>query len=324
MPSLEVHVPISPTPMFLRQVWIQVQSFRRFGGNIAREAEFHVWVGADAPITDLKGAYPWFRDPAIHFHWVDASLFQKHQYYGTALARGDGDFQADLVMFLDADVLATGSLDEKLKEVLDNPAVVGFQAHMDPLDDTGPDTGWVRLFAHLGLRAPECTELPTGLGLLPDVRPHRLPVYWNLGGILGPNDLMHRLGENLIGELEGINDFLDTMFRCQIAVAVRLARIGLPCRQLDVRYNYPNHPTFDEVHTAIIPDIRLLHYLSRGPGVNKHRDFDTPEHYDDLLRRPNLTGANLLLQQRLRALGPYPGDPWRIRLGQRWAALTGW
>ena len=154
MPSLEVHVPISPTPMFLRQVWIQVQSFRRFGGNIARKAEFHVWVSPEAPVTDLKEEYPWFRDPAIHFHWVDATLFQEHRYYGTALARGDWDFQADLVMFLDADVLATGSLDEKLKEVLDNPAVVGFQAHVDPLDD-GPDAGWERLFAHLGLPPPQ-------------------------------------------------------------------------------------------------------------------------------------------------------------------------
>jgi hypothetical protein len=312
--------------MFLRQLWIQVQSLRHFGGNIAREAEFHVWVSPDAPVTDLKGKYPWLRDPAIHFHWVDAALFQEHRYYGTALARGDWNFQADLVMFLDADVLATGSLDEKIEEVLRNPAVVGFQAHVDPLGNNGPgpDTGWERLFAHLGLPAPERTELPTGIGLLPDVRPHPLPVYWNLGVILGPNKLMHRLGENLVGELDGINSFICTMFRCQIAVAVRLARLRLPYRQLDVRYNYPNYSTFDEAHAAIIPDIRLLHCLHHSPDVSKNRDFDTPEHYDALLHRPNLTGSNLLLQQRLRALGPYPGDPWRIRLRQRWAALTGW
>lgn len=323
MPSLEVHVPLSPTPMFLRQLWILVQSFRRFGGETARRAEFHVWVSPDAPVTNLKREYPWFRDPAIHFHWIDAALFQEHWYYGTALARGDWDFQADLVTFLDADVLAAGSLDEKIEEVLRNPAIVGFQAHVDVLEKD-PDTGWERLFAHLGLPAPERTELPTGVGLLPEVRPRPLPVYWNLGVVLGPNALMRRLGKDLVGELGGISGFFCTIYRCQIAVAVRLARLRLPYRQLDVRYNYPNIPSFDKAHAAVIPDIRLLHYLHHNPGVNKDRDFDTAEHYDALLRRPDLTGSNLLLQQRLRALGPYPGDPRRMRLRQRWAAMTGW
>ncbi|MHB9134879.1 MAG: hypothetical protein ACYC2J_00350 [Acidithiobacillus ferrooxidans] len=317
MPSLEVHIPLSPTPMFLRQLWIQVQSFRRFGGKIARRAEFHVWVSPDTPVTDLKQQVSWSRDPAVHFHWIGAELFAEHWYYGTALARGDWEFQSDLVAFLDADVLAAGSLDDLLEDVLRNPAVVGFQAHVDVLEKD-PETGWERLFAHLGLPAPERTEFPTGVGLLPDVRPSPLPVYWNLGVVLGTNALMRQLGDDLVGELPGINSFFCTIYRCQIAVAVRLARLRLPFRQLDVRYNYPNIPSFDDAHIAALPDIRLLHYLHHNPGVDKDRDFDTPEHYDALLHRPGLAGSNLLLQQRLRALGPYPGDPWRMRWRQRW------
>jgi hypothetical protein len=306
--------------MFLRQVWIQAQSMRRFGGEIARHARFHVWVSPDAAIRDLHREHPWARPLGIEFHWVDPQLFGEHWYYGTALARGDGDFQSDLVLFLDADVLVAGSLDNWLEGLLRESAVAGLPAHVDALDKDVD--AWERLFAHSALPAPRRDTLPSGEGILPDLFPRPMPAYWNLGVIAGPNAWMRRLGQDLVAELPRINTFISTYFRCQIAVALRLARHQIPYRQVDIRYNFPNDPLFEAAYPEQVPDIRLLHFLRCTEQVDKSQDFSDSERYQALLGRKGLSGSNALLQDRLRALGPYPGDPWPRRLRQRW--LKGW
>src|ERR1044072_9490324 len=103
MPSrAEIHVPISPTPGFLTRVRILAATLRRFGGALAG-APVIVTVSRDVEPYDLAAALPWSAELGIEWRWVDAELWTEHGIYATALSRFTHDFDADLVVQLDAD-----------------------------------------------------------------------------------------------------------------------------------------------------------------------------------------------------------------------------
>ena len=305
-PSLEIHVPISPSPMFLRQVWALAASLRRYGGAIGRSATLTAWVSPELPErVDLHAAHPWARALGVDFRWVDAALFERHWYWGTAMARwAAADYQADLVLMLDADVLVCGSLDALAAELLAAPAVAGLPAHMSPFDEAG----WGALFAAAELPAPALDCAPSGAGFFPEAREQRMPPYFNLGVIAAPRALMQRLGADLVGEMERVNAHVESYYRCQLAIPLALARQQLPWRALDVRYNFPNDRHFEQALPEAAADVRLLHYLRVGDAVSKSRDFNDAAAYAALLARDGLLGTDALLQQRLRALGVCPLD----------------
>lgn len=320
-PSLEVHVPISPTPMFLRQVWALAASLRRFGGEVGREATVTAWVSPELPeLPDLHAANPWARELGVDFRWVDQALFERHWYWGTAMARWDAaDYRADVVLMLDADVLVCGSLDELVASLLAEPAVAGLPAHMSPYDESR----WRELFAVAQLPEPALDCAPSGAGFFPEARDQRMPPYFNLGVIAAPRELMRRLGAGLVGEMERVNAFEESYYRCQLAIPLALARQALPWRALDARWNFPNDRHFEQALPAAAADVRLLHYLRIGEGVDKNHDFNDTQAYRALLDRPGLRGTDALLQQRLRSLGRCPLDAGRGAFRRLLARLCG-
>ena len=305
-PSLEVHVPISPTPMFLRQVWALAASLRRFGGEVGREATVTAWVSPELPeLPDLHAANPWARELGVDFRWVDQALFERHWYWGTAMARWDAaDYRADVVLMLDADVLVCGSLDELVASLLAEPAVAGLPAHMSPYDESR----WRELFAVAQLPEPALDCAPSGAGFFPEARDQRMPPYFNLGVIAAPRELMRKLGAGLVGEMERVNAFEESYYRCQLAIPLALARQALPWRALDARWNFPNDRHFEQALPDAAADVRLLHYLRVGDAVSKSRDFNDAAAYAALLARDGLVGTDALLQRRLRELGGCPLD----------------
>lgn len=303
--ALEVHVPISPTPMFLRQTWALAASLRQFGGEVGRTATVIAWVSPELPgLPDLNRLHPWAKNLGVTFRWVDEALFAKHWYYGTALARWEGPFSADVVLMLDADVLVCSPLDALVQTIADSGAVWGFPAHVSPFSEEQ----WLALFAGADLPAPALDCSPSGVGVLPDVPPQGMPPYFNLGVIAAPRAVMATLGQGLLGEMERVNAFTETYYRCQVAIPLGLARKGLPWRALDVRDNFPNDAAFERAHPQAVAQTRLLHYLRESDAVSKKRDFATAPAYAALLRRQGLAGANALLQERLRALAACPLD----------------
>ncbi|WP_031407163.1 hypothetical protein [Thiomonas sp. FB-Cd] len=322
LPTLEVHVPISPTPMFLRQTWALAASLRRFGGAVGRMATLTAWVSPELPgLPDLNRLHAWARPLGVTFRWVDEALFTKHWYYGTALARWAGPFSADVVLMLDADVLVCSPLDELVQTITASEAVWGFPAHFSPFSQTE----WQALFADAALPAPTLDCRPSGAGFYPHAREERMPAYFNLGVIGAARAVMERLGQGVIAEMEHFNRHLPpasdphrSFFRCQVAVALSRARHVLPWEALDVRDNFPNDATFEQAHAGEMRSIRLLHYLRKDRGVSKDADFQDKQAYAALLARPGLSGTNRLLQDRLRALGACPLDGWLQRLRHRW------
>lgn len=319
--SLEVHIPISPTPMFLRQTWALASSLRQFGGAVGRSAKLTAWVSPELPgLPDLNRLHPWAKKLGITFRWIDEALFSRHWYYGTALARWAGPFSADVVMMLDADVLVCNPLDALVQTLAASSAVWGFPAHASPFSEEE----WQALFAAASLPTPALDCKPSGIGFYPPARDQRMPAYFNLGVIGGSRAVMQRLGQGLIEEMERFNRYLPpasdphrSFFRCQVAVSLSRARHGLPWRGLDVRDNFPNDSTFEQAHPDALSSIRLLHYLRKDRGVSKDADFLNGQVYRALLLRPNLSGTNRLLQSRLQSLGQCPLDDRLQRLRLR-------
>lgn len=324
--SLEVHIPISPTPMFLRQTWALAASLRRFGGEVGRNATLTAWVSPELPsLPDLHRLHPWARRLGVRFRWVDEALFAKHWYYGTALARWAGPFTADVVLMLDADVLVCNSLDPLVATVAQGGEVWGFPAHFSPFTEEE----WQALFASAGLPPPDLTCKPSGAGFFDAAKEQRMPPYFNLGVIAAARQTMQQLGMGLIGEMEQVNAYLDpaqdpqrSFYRCQMAIPLSIARHGLGWHALDVRDNFPNDVRFEQAYPRALDEIRLLHYLRKERGVNKNDDFQSAVHYGALLRREGLEGSNRLLQLRLQALGACPLDGWLQRQRERWLGGT--
>ncbi len=310
-PTLEIHVPISPTPMFLRQVWALAASLRRFGGRVGAAAPITAWVSPELDgLPDLNARERWAAPLGVTFRWVDPALFAEHWYYGTALARWSAAFTADVVLMLDADTLICRPLDELVAEVLARPALHGLLTHISPL--TEPQ--WSELYAQAGLPAPALECVPLAADFMDFTKSKRMPPYFNLGVLAAPRALMHELGDDLFGEMQRVNAYVELVFRCQIALALAVARQRAPWVGLGLRDNFPNIAGFEQRAPQELAATRIAHYLNKTDTLNKDRDFSSFEAYAALLQRPGLQGLEALVQQRLRELGPCALDGW----WQRW------
>jgi len=106
-------------------------------------------------------------------------------------------------------------------------------------------------------------------------------------------------------------------FRCQIAVAMSLARHGLPWFALPLRDNFPNIDGFERRQPDELAAVRIAHYLNKTETLNKSRDFNDRLSFMALLQRQGLQGLEARIQQTLKALLPCPLDEFNQRLRAR-------
>jgi hypothetical protein len=308
-PRCEVHVPISPTPGFFAQVHLLAASLRRNAGALA-DAAIVVTVSRDAPPFDIDAQHPWAPRYGIEWRWMDAERFAREGIFGTALERFTYRFDADFVLLLDADTLCTGALDELLE--LGDGALAGLVAHAAPtafgrpayVEDDGRDDGdfWSGLYASAGLPPPALACRHPGWGFL-DTDPARrsCPPYFNLGVLAGTRDAVARVGARIYDELDAVQRYADTVFRCQLAVTLALARTGVPWRELPLRFNFPNDERFADASPNDAADIRILHYL-RSEQFDRSALARTSAELDDFLHRTDLSPTNLHLRDRVAEL----------------------
>lgn len=312
--TLEIHVPISPTPMFFRQLWALAASLRRFGGTAGAQARITAWVSPELPgLPDLHRLHPWARALGVTFRWVDPALFAQHWYFGTALARWAGPFDADVVLMLDADMVIARSLDELVADVLAHPGLHGLLTHISPLTEAQWQTLWQQ--TGLGAAPLECT--PLAVDFMPFTKARRMPPYFNLGVLAAPKTVMRTLADGLFDDMARANAVEKNWFRCQIAVALSRARHNLPWYALPLRDNFPNIAGFEERAPQELAAVRMAHYLNKTVSLDKSRDFNDGPAYAALLQRQGLTGLEATVQTVLRALPPCPLDGWAQRLRTR-------
>ena len=143
---VEIHVPISPTEAFFRQLHYLAVSLRQRGGRL-RDSSIIVTVGEDCEPFDIGSKLAWTRHYPIEFRWVPRALFQQLGYYATAAERYRYNFQAPYVLLLDADLVISRDLDDLLDRAMAEAAVYAVPAYRSPWENAGllhirPDEAW--------------------------------------------------------------------------------------------------------------------------------------------------------------------------------------
>lgn len=304
-PTLEIHIPISPTEYFFTMVHYFAASLRRYGGSLAN-SRIVVTVGADQAEENLPARLPWSRRYAIEWRWLDRDIYRRHTYFATAVERFRHDFHSDVVMMVDADVLVTATFADLVEQVHQTGRFAGLIAYISPFTELGDtcsnETWWHRIFAEAGLGVPNLSCEHTGWGtLVTDECRRHCPPYFNLGVLLAPGNVMRRIGEIIYSEMAAVDRTIEIFYKCQLALALAIARLKIAILPLSLRFNFPNEPSMESPFRRDLEDVRLLHYL-RLNSVNKWRDFQSPQSVAAILNRTDLSGANEILRQRLLAI----------------------
>lgn len=281
-------------------------SLRRNGGAYT-SAPVIATVG-DASYTAALAATPppWLARNDVSLRFVPASVFERYSWYGNALQRFQHDFQSDVVLMLDADILVARPFDDLVESVAASQEFAGMIAHMCPFTDSG-SAYWHRLYAHAGLEPPTLTHEHISWGAMAETQETRYcPPYFNLGVLCAPAALMARVGGTIFSSVDRVEELLgDAYLKCQIALTLSIAMDGLPCRYLPIVYNFPSGPVWEQFHSASLADAVFLHLYSANPnGFSKAQVYKDLNSVRELVERGKLTGTDEAARQILSDVMP--------------------
>ncbi len=300
-PSLEVHIPISPTPTFFNMVHCLTLSLRRFGGAY-RDAPIVLTAGDETIDPGLADRYPWLDRLGVDLRWVPEAAFREHSYYATGAARFHHDYRSDVVLFLDADILVAAPFDELIRDVHRHQHFAGMIAQASPLQ---PPTTWQDLFdgCGVGLRA-ELTQEHVGFPYYRGGEELRhCPPYFNYGVVCAPAAIMRRIGGPYFEDLLRLLALTGNDLAAQAALTTAIVRLGIPWKPLPVRYNFPNHPAIEALHAPELRRAKFLH-LKDEHQISKDHVFADPANIRDAVRRTDLRGVNEIARRVLEAIEP--------------------
>lgn len=313
MPSVEIHIPVGPTPDFLLRVHYLAASIAMYGGFPEGSYKIVVTVGDDQRV-DLDALCPWARQYPLEWRWVPENEWKERGIFATAYTRFRYPFDCDAVVMLDADLLVTGRLMDIVETV---PGTLRFHAipapynpfFCDPpcLQVRSPDAWWDAMFAAAGLPAqPSTMEHLAWPWVKTENCPYLeqmrcSPPYANAGVIIGSAETMRRIGATIYKELDTVNSLFRHHLSGQIALSLAIVRHGLEWAPLPLRYNVPNVHHFHAVYPEEVADIRVLHFL-QATEIDRVSDFQTPGHVERIFDRPGLAPLNAFLASRLQTV----------------------
>jgi len=310
LPSLEIHVPISPTDHFFTMIRFLAASLRAHGGALSA-TPIIVTVGGDCEPFDIYSAQPWSRRYPVKWVWLARGLYREKIYYATAVERFRHPFESDLVLMLDADMIVMRPFDDLVRQIAQEQCFGGFIAHVSPFmmhNRQNPGQAlsnrewWRRLFNSASLTENDDRFEHTGWNVLFTDPAYRFcPPYFNLGFLIAPAEQMRKIGAIIYETMAQVDQTLTTIYKCQLALTLALCRLEIPLRPLAARYNYPNIDAFRPAYPRDFGDIRLLHYLANDQ-IDKKRDLQSVEKTGDWLKTRRLTQTNRLLRNVLRPL----------------------
>lgn len=292
-------MPVAPTPMFLNMAHYFVRSLRLRGGS-HRDAPVVLTAGAETRDLDLANKHPWLAANGVEVRWISEELFARESYYGTGSERFRYDYNSNVVLIMDADVLIAGPLDELVIEAHSAQAVCGVVAHLPPVTREQ----WLAIYAALNLGDFITPCEHTGWGyMFQDESVRYCPPYFNLGVLAAPAAVMHRLGEKVYEDMAAIHRIEPTPYRAQMAVTVAIARWNLPYRALPFRWNFANDPLLEALHANELRDVRIIHLL-RQHQLYKNELYASFENVEAMLARTDLRVINQMAQQLIREIHP--------------------
>ena len=299
-PTLEIHVPVSPTRTFLHMAHYLTRSLRVRGGRY-RDAPVVLTVGAEKRDPDLARNHPWMAANGVEVRWVDEALFARESWYATACERFRYEFRSDVVLALDADTLISGPLDELVDEAHRTGALCGVVAHVPPFSRREQ---WQDVYRFCGLGELRTPCEHTGWGyMFQDESLRRCPPYFNLGVLAAPAAVMRSVGSSIYELMEKVDAVHRTLYRVQIAVSLAVTRFGLPFRTLPFRWNFVNDPLLEALHASELGDVRIIHLL-RKHQIHKDEIYASLDNVEAMLARTDLRVINALAQQLLGELHP--------------------
>ncbi|MEO6872395.1 MAG: class I SAM-dependent methyltransferase [Chthoniobacterales bacterium] len=301
--QLEVRIPISPTPDFLRRIHFMAGSLERLKDFIGPYL-LVVCVGADVEAYDLYERERWSREYPIIWLWADREKYRRDSFWETSREIFRQPTRGRVVMCADADVLFVSDFCDLIGDLVKEPAVAGVIAHSPPFQNEKFANTWRDLCAKYGTPPPSFDYEHTGWGFMVQWEILRFtPPYFNFGMVAAPAELMEVISMEIGKADDFVNAQLDTFFRFQIALTLSILKHRLPVRSLPLRYNFPNDPDFDAKYPEELADVRILHYL-RCETVHRERDFRTLTDVAALTARRDLTGSNEVFRQRIENLYP--------------------
>ncbi len=307
-PSVEIHVPISPTEHFYTMVHYLAASLRNFGGGAA-SARLVVTVGDDCEPRDLYAELPWSRKYPIEWRWMDRERFRAYSYYGTAIERLCYRYDADVVIMLDADVLVTAPLDDLIDAVYSKGVFAGLITHVSPFvcerDKRSNAECWNDVFRHAALPLPNLHYEHTGWGVMETDPEYRYgPAYFNFGVVAGPRALFEKMGPSVYQDMAHVVRAVGpTFFRCQLALTLGLYRANAEIMALPMRYNFPNRSGFAERFSHELADVRVIHYLGTE-HMEKRADFATVDAVGAFIARCPDSDVHGVFKSKLAELHP--------------------
>ena len=303
-PTLEIHVPMSPTSSFLYQLRCLTHSLRRFGGAY-REAPVIGSVGADRVDQGLAERMPWLAANGIELRWVPEAEFAALGLRAAVAARFKQDFRSDMVLLLDADTLIRRPLDDLVDAAHQHQALCGVIAHTTPLvSGRLEDADWARLFAICGLPAPRLDFEHTGWGYMLNEDRHRFcPAYFNAGVIVAPAALLTAIAPVYCDHLTRLLADMASDFDAQIAIATSICQVGAPVRALPFRFNMANNPHLEALHYKEIDHAVILHLLAEQ-HFRRVETFASLASLEAFLARTDLRVVSRMAQEVIQAIFP--------------------
>lgn len=312
MPSLEIHIPISPRPFFFNRVRYIARSIRSLGADYAN-ARVVVTVGDLAPPQDLDARMPWARPEGLEWRWLNRYEFARWQNSGncyaiTMMERFREGFSADYVIIADADILFMRPIDDLLALLADPLDVGGVMTHVPPFRAEDHATMWRRLFEAFGLPEPflECEH--SGFGdMYDDPRMRCSPAYFNSGMLIGRREAMNRMATLAMPALHSVRGVEENFYFDQLAFTLMMYKARVNKRLIPMRFNFPNQESFERRFPEDLADVAVVHFL-RTDRFHRDRVFASRGAVEAFIARTDLTGTNERVRARIAEL--HPSIPW--------------
>lgn len=292
--NLEVRIPITPEPNYVRQVEYVVRSFRASGGYAGR-ARFVVSLGGDCEPRDLCLEYPWSRGE-VEWRWANRAEFAAIGIRACNLDRFRYDTDADVVLMLDADTVMIRPIDDLLETLHQQQMIAGVMAHVPPFWKT-PVT-WSDVFAARGIPLPPARFEHTGFGAMFGEYVNRYaPAYYNFGVVFVPRSMVLPLGAQLERELAYMPRIpIYPVYGTQLGLTFAICQLGLPHCTLPFRFNFANLEWADRRYLIDLADVRIIHYLKEDVIGPRRETWATQEALQAFMNRRDLSGSNEILR----------------------------
>jgi len=239
--------------------------------------DFHLTALIGAPTGEeaASAAFAEWLAPEIRSVIVDPNSYDAHGFHASAGQRFELPTDADLVVCLDADMVACGDLTELVADIVESPAIAGVIAHVQPLSHQQ----WAEAYAKTGSGTP---TFPYNYSGWPYMWPKdrrspgaiQAPPYFNFGFVAIPAEILLTIREHYWQSSQTIERlFPGNMFRSQIALTLAIEKAGAPHTEIGMRYNFPNDFMLEALHADELKEARLIHLLRRNDLFDKQQAF---------------------------------------------------